>query len=149
MLITIKPLFFQQNFKLRSLNVIVKTAVAGEFAFEALAANDIYNKEIEFYSKIAPKINQALAKLNESGQLIAEPYGVCKANSAILFEDLTTKEYRIASVYRGFNFDEAKTVLKKAATLHAIHAVLPEEHPNIFEHFKYGKLEFRSISKIF
>lgn len=131
----------QQDFKLSTLNIIVKTAVPGEFAFEALAANDIYNKEIEFYSKIAPKINQKLKKLNETDQLVAEPYGVCNANNAILFEDLCSKGYGIASVLRGFNFEEAKIVLKKAATLHAIHAVLQEEDPNIFENFKYGKIE--------
>lgn len=122
-----------------TLNIIIKTAVPGEFAFEALAANDIYNKEIEFYSKIAPKINQALKKLNEPAQLVPEPYGVCNENNAILFEDLCSKGYGILSVHQGLNFEEAKVVLKKAATLHAIHAVLQEQDPNIFENFKYGK----------
>lgn len=104
-----------------------------------MSANNIYTKEIEFYNKIAPKINQALEKLNETNQLIATPYGVCVGNNAILFEDLTSKGYGIASVHRGFNFDQAKTVLRKAATLHAIHAVLQEENSDIFENFKYGK----------
>lgn len=131
--------FILQDFKLSTLNIIIKTAVPGDFAFETLCANDIYSKEIEFYSKIAPKINQALDKLNETDQLIAKPYGVCNANNAILFEDLSSKGYRIASVQRGFNFDEAKIVLKKAAMLHAIHAILKEDDPHIFEHFKYGE----------
>lgn len=81
--------------------------------------------------------------------MIAKAYGVCNANSAILFEDLTSKEYRILSVYRGFNFEEAKIVLEKAATMHAIHAVLQEEQPNIFEHFKYGRIQFSLISHKF
>lgn len=131
------------------MNIIVKTAVSGEFAYEALAANNIYNKEIEFYSKIAPKINLALDKLNEPNQLIAKPYGVCNANNAILFEDLTTHGYRIASVYRGFNFEEAQIVLKKAATLHAIHAVLQQEEPNIFDNFRYGMICLRTKTGVF
>lgn len=104
-----------------------------------MSANDIYNKEIEFYTKIAPKVNQTLERLNETDQLIPEPYGVCIENNAILFEDLSSKGYSIASVHRGFNFDEAKIVLKKAATLHSVHAVLQQEDPNIFENFKYGE----------
>ena len=102
-------------------------------------ATGFYRKEIEFYSKIAPKINEKLKKLNEVDQFVAEPYGVCSANDAILFEDLSLKGYRIASVHRGFNLEEARLVLKKAALLHAVHAVLQEEYPNIFENFKYGK----------
>lgn len=130
----------QQDFKLSTLNIIIKSVVPGEFAFEALTANDVYDKEIEFYNNIAPKIKQALKKLNETSQLVAEPYGVCNANNAILFEDLSVKGYSIASVQRGFNFEEAKVVLRKAAMLHAIHAVLQEEDPNIFANFKYGKI---------
>lgn len=130
---------FPQDSNLSNLNIIVKTAVAGEFAFEALSANDIYNKEIEFYNKIGPKIDEKLAKLNIKSELLPKSYGVCRANDAILFEDLKTKDYCISSIVRGFNFDEAKTVLKKAATFHAINAVLQEEEPDIFENFKYGK----------
>lgn len=66
-----------------------------------------------------------------------------ETDDAILFEDLTLKGYRIASVHRGFNLEEAKLVLKKAALLHAVHAVLQEEYPNIFENFKYGKINQR------
>lgn len=118
--------------------MIVKTAVTGELALETLCANNIYNKEIEFYTNIAPKINQELAKLNDDSQLIASPYGVCNTNRAIIFEDLSTKEYGISSVCRGFNFDEATFVLKKAAIFHAVNAVLQENQPDIFEHFKHG-----------
>lgn len=128
------------------MNIIIKTAVAGEFAFETLSAHDIYNKEIEFYSKIAPKIDEALRKLDITGQLFAKSYGVCKTNTAILFEDLKAKDYCISSIIRGFNFDEAKAVLKKAATFHAINAVLQEENPGIFENFKYGKFSSRFYS---
>lgn len=112
--------------------------MTGEFGLKAMSANDVYDKEIEFYNNIAPKINQTVAKLNGNTQLIAMPYGVCNTNNAMLFEDLTSKSYGIASVLRGFNFVEAKIVLEKAATLHAIHAVLQETHPSIFENFKYG-----------
>lgn len=98
---------------------------------------------MEFYDKIAPKINEKLKQLNETAQLVAEPYGVCRVNNAILFEDLKSKGYGIASIHRGLSFEETKIVLKKTALLHAINAVLQEEDPNIFENFKYGKIERR------
>lgn len=123
------------------LSMVIKSAVTGEVAFEAMSENNVYHKEIEFYNNIAPKILQALTHLNEPRRLIAKPYGVCNLNSAILFEDLTLSAYRISSVYRGFNFDEAKLVLEKAATFHAINAVLQEQHPNIFDQFPYGESE--------
>lgn len=97
-------------------------------------------KEIELYHKIGPKINAALRKLNQTGQLIAEVYGVCHENSAILFEDLKANEYCLYSHSRGFHFDEAKIVLKKVAAFHAIAAVLQQEQPDIFEKFTAGKV---------
>lgn len=123
-----------------NLDIIVKAAVAGELALKFMTASDVYNKEIEFYNKIAPKINNTLRKWNESSQLLAESYGVSKEHGTIVFEDLKTKNYCISSIFRGFNFDEAKAVLEKAATFHAINAVMQEEEPDIFENFKYGKV---------
>lgn len=117
----------------------MKTALSGDFAFDVLSACDVYNKEIEFYDKIAPKIIAKYQQLNGTDQLLPDIFGVCKVNKAMVFEDLSIKNYRLASVQRGFNLIEAKMVLKKAAALHAINAVLQEEQPNIFENFKHGR----------
>lgn len=121
-----------------SLSVIVKSALTGEAAVGPLKAFNVYKKEIEFYGKIAPKIKQLLAKLNESDQLLADSYGVYNTNDVMLFEDLKVKSYRTSSIHRGFNFNEAKFVLKKAAAFHATNAVLQQQHPNIFELFNFG-----------
>lgn len=120
------------------MNIVIKSAVSGDIALKAMLENDIYNKEITFYKCIAPKITEMLARLHEASQLIAMPYGVCRTNNAILFEDLSVKNYRIGSIYRGFDFDEAVIVLKKAATFHACNAKLHELSPNIFDNFKNG-----------
>lgn len=118
------------------MKIIIKTAISGEFGSQSF---ELTKKEIELYHKIGPKINAALRKLNETGQLIAEVYGVCHENSAILFEDLKANEYCLYSQSRGFNFDEAKIVMKKVAEFHAITAVLQQEQPNIFENFTTGR----------
>lgn len=104
--------------------------------------NDVYEKEIIFYKSIAPKINEMLARLEETSQLIAMPYGVSHANDAILFEDLSAKGYRIASIYRGYDFNETALVLKQVATFHACNAKIQELSPNLFENFKYGKFDW-------
>lgn len=41
-----------------------------------------------------------MKKMNEMVQFVAEPHGVFNANDAILFEDLSFKGYRTASVHR-------------------------------------------------
>lgn len=120
------------------LGVILKIPVSNETAFAVLAANNVYKKEIEFYNQIVPKINAALEQLNETKELFAKSFGSCLINDALLLEDLTVKSYCISSVYRGFNFDEAKIVLKKLASFHAINAVLQQNQPDIFENFKHG-----------
>lgn len=121
-----------------NLSLILKIPVSDEKALAALSANNVYEKEIEFYGKIAPKINATLAQIQETKQLIANSYGACPVNDALLLEDLAIKSYCTPSVYRGFNFEEAKIVLKKLASFHAINAVLQQNQPNIFENFKYG-----------
>lgn len=121
-----------------SLSVIVKSALTGEAAVGSLKAFNVYKKEIEFYGEIAPKIKQLLTKLNETDQLIADSYGVCSTNDVMIFEDLKVKSYRTSSIHRGFDFDEAKIVLKKAAAFHAINAILQQQQPNIFELFNFG-----------
>lgn len=121
------------------MNIVIKTSVSGDFAREALLSHDIYNKEITFYKCIAPKIEEMLARLHDANQLIAMPYGVCRTNNAILFEDLSVKGYCIESIHRGFGFDEAVIVLKKAATFHACNAKIHEITPTIFDNYRHGK----------
>lgn len=77
--------------------------------------------------------------LNESDQHIAESYGVCTENDAILIEDSSVRGYGIASAIHGLNFDEATLVMEQIAKLHAIHAVLQEKNPKEFENFNYDK----------
>lgn len=108
-------------------------------AFECLSSHNVFNKEIEFYGKIVPKIKTLLNQLNEPNELIADTFGVCTINKVMLFDDLTPKGYGMASIQQGFNLSEAKFILKKLATFHGICAVLQEQQPNIFENYKHGE----------
>lgn len=114
-------------------------ALQGDFAFDVLSSCNVYEKEIEFYEKIAPAIRQTLNESNVIEQLLVETFGISSANSAMLFEDLITKGYQLAPVKPGFNMAEAQIVLSKVATFHAACAVLEEKQPNIFANFNRGK----------
>lgn len=129
----------QESTEPKTLSIIVKTALSGDFAFDALSACNVYNKEIEFYGRIAPQIIAKYRQLNEPNQLLPDTYGVCDVNKAILFEDLSVLGYRLSTVQRGFNMPETKFILRKAAAMHAINAVLQQERPDIFKNFKHGK----------
>lgn len=101
-------------------------------------AHNVYDKEIEFYGKIVPRINHLLGKLNDSDDLVAETIGVCDVSKAMLFEDLTAKDYRMAAIQNGFSVAEAKIILRKLAKFHACCSVLQATQPEIFANYKYG-----------
>ncbi|XP_055301832.1 uncharacterized protein LOC129568210 [Sitodiplosis mosellana] len=121
------------------ISLIVKQAASDEWSLSAYEKFDFFNKEVEFYTDVAPKINQKLSDLGES-ELFAELIGVCKSKSIMILEDLAAKGYRVLPAKEGFNFEETKAILKRIAIFHAACAVLQEENPDIFANFKYGHL---------
>lgn len=90
---------------------------------------------MEFYDKIVPGL---LKKLNRSNGLVPEIFGICKEKTMMLIDDLKQKGYRLSPTKSGLNMAEAKGVLQKLATFHAICAVLRENQVDIFANFKYG-----------
>lgn len=129
--------YFQQ---LSTQSLILKTALTDGVALESLLAHNVYDKEIEFYNKIVPQINQLLSKLNQSNKLVPEIFGICKEKSMMLIDDLYQKGYRLAPIQSGLNMAEAKAVLKELAVFHAICAVLQENQADIFANFKHGNI---------
>lgn len=120
---------------------MVKEAITDEAALSILQQYDVYNKEIEFYDKISPKIAKKLRDLGEP-KLLAECFGVCKERQIMILENLAIQGYGIVHVLPGFNIHEAKVILKKLASFHAVCAVLQEEQSDIFENFKNGSFHF-------
>lgn len=119
--------------------MIIKEGVSNETLLNAFDQYDVYANEMEFYGKIVPKFNQKLMELGES-ELVAEPFGVCAEKNILILEDLSTKGYQPRSPAQGLNEYETKAVLRRAATFHAIGAVLQEEQPDIFGNFKRGNI---------
>lgn len=118
---------------------MIKVAIADEVALNALQQYNVYNKEIEFYSRVSGKIAQKLREIGEP-QLLPEYFGVCNEKQIMILENLAFKGYGIVPVLPGFNIHEAKAILKRLATFHATCAVLQQDQPNIFSIFKNGRL---------
>lgn len=101
---------------------------------------DAYRKEIRFYSEIAPKINEKLTELNER-EMVPLALATCESQNILILEDLSVKGYRTVPGTNGYNFAEAKAIVKRIAQFHAISAVLNEEQPNIYANFQQGSLK--------
>lgn len=108
------------------MSVIVKTSLQGDFAFDTLSAMNVYEKEIEFYDKIAPLIRKTLHDASISEQLLAETYGVNTTNNAMLFEDLLVKGYRLVPI-------------KQGKRIHKNLCLKPRKRPR-FSHFLFFKV---------
>lgn len=131
------------------MDLIIKESISNEFVLNAFRQCDVYRKEMEFYEKIVPKFNEKLKELGET-ELMAEPFGICTERNILILEDLSTKGYQARSPLHGFDMHEAKAVLKRVATFHAIGAVLQEQQSDIFGNFKLGMFEsFFFAAKLF
>lgn len=121
------------------MHLIVKEAISDEISLEAFLQFNAYDKEIEFYDEIVPKINEKLQFLGEP-KLFPESFGSCKSKNVLILEDLSVKGYEVQPSTQGFDIFQTKFILKKIALFHAACAVLKEERPDIFANFKYGLL---------
>lgn len=109
---------------------------------------DVYDKEMEMYEKILPQLKTMLRDIADSDeQIFANTIHVSQAHSAILFEDLAAKDYRIRQSKEGFTSSQAKMILSKLAKFHALCATLQNKQPNVFANFKHGKR--KTIEKLF
>ncbi len=97
----------------------------------------MYEKEVEFYDKIVPKINEKLKELNEL-QLLPECFGVCKTKKIMVIEDLNASGYNIVPGHNECTIFEAKAILKRIAVFNAIGVILCQEQSDIFAKFKSG-----------
>lgn len=120
-------------------SLIVKLALEQMSPASAIIfKNNVYEKEMEMYDKILPRIKTLLHKANYKKKIFANTYLVSKSNQAICFEDLSVKGYRMATSKDGFDIVHTKMILSKLAKFHAAAAVLQELQPNVYKNFQHG-----------
>lgn len=101
---------------------------------------DAYDKELEMYETILPRLTKLLRANNMHEDIFAATIYVSCSKKAIVFEDLSVKGYRMAERNNGMDMTHSRMVLRKLAIFHAANAVLQEQEPQIFENFKHGIL---------
>ncbi|TMW48478.1 hypothetical protein DOY81_006441 [Sarcophaga bullata] len=118
---------------------IIKTSFEGdELAIKAMEPYDIFNREIEIYEKILPKLKLLLKEAGDDEQIFAETMAVDKQKSVLIFEDLNDRDFIMPDRLKGLDMDIAKIVLRKLAKMHACSAVLNERESKSLEKYDCG-----------
>lgn len=103
------------------------------------AQMQFYEKEMEMYDRILPRINSLLNEFNYMKKISARTYFVSTENKVMVFEDLKDSGYQLDTLKNGFDMIHTKLVLSQLAKFHAAAAVLQEKEPDIFQNFEHGK----------
>lgn len=118
---------------------IIKTSFEGdELASKAMEPYDIFNREIEIYEVVLPKLKQLLKEIGDDEQIFAETMTVDREKQALVFEDLNEREFEMPDRLQGLDMDITKIVLRKLAKMHACSAVLNERESGCLEHYDKG-----------
>lgn len=118
---------------------IVKTSFEGdEFACKTMEPYDIFNREIDIYEEVLPKLKALLKEIGDEEQIFAETMTVDRQKSALVFEDLNERDFLMPDRLQGLDMYTTKIVLRKLAKMHACSAVLNEREPHCLEHFDKG-----------
>lgn len=99
----------------------------------------IYDKEMEMYEKILPKMQSLLQQLHDKKKMFAKTIYVNNLNKAVVLEDLSLKGYSVRTGKDGYDIYHIKMILSKLAKFHGMSAVLQKQYPDIFQNFKHGR----------
>ncbi|TMW48479.1 hypothetical protein DOY81_006442 [Sarcophaga bullata] len=108
------------------------------FVAKIMAGYDVYNTEMKMYEKILPQLADILQQVGDTEKLFAKTLKVDFDKSAIIFEDLTVRNYVLADRLKGLDNVHACMVMKKLAKFHAAAAVLNQKLNGELEKFDHG-----------
>lgn len=119
--------------------LIVKTSLDDdELSKELMAPYDIYNREMNIYEEVLPKLNELLKEIGEFEPLFPTAIFVDRKRMAIIFEDLGMANYVMADRIKRLDKDHAHLILRKLAKMHASSAVLNERNSGSLEKYDRG-----------
>ncbi|KAG4075458.1 hypothetical protein HA402_015111 [Bradysia odoriphaga] len=102
----------------RSVTFLVKAAFEDNFIMQILNELNVFDKELEMYQCVLPKLRILLDNAGHRGDLFAGTMYVSFSKKAIVFEDLTQKGYRMPNSVAGLDVVHTKIVLRKLAKFH-------------------------------
>lgn len=120
-------------------NLIVKTEIDDdELTQELMAPYDIYNREMNIYQEVLPKLSDLLTEIGDTEKIFPTAIFVDRERMAIVFEDLSVAGYVMADRVRRLNEEHTHLILRKLAKLHAASAVLNEREKGSLEGYDRG-----------
>lgn len=99
---------------------------------------DAYDKELEMYQYILPRLTKTLKEHRITDDIFATTIYVSYSRKAILFEDLSLKDYRMPARNNGLDMAHTKLLLTNLAIFHAAGAQLRESDSEVFKNFTHG-----------
>ncbi|XP_017848241.1 uncharacterized protein LOC108603712 [Drosophila busckii] len=125
--------------QLEQQNLIVKTAIEDDELTKELTSHyDIFNREMNIYEDILPKLNEILKELNMFEPLFPTTIFIDRQRMAIIFEDLSVQGYVMSDRVKRLDKQHAELVLHKLAKMHAASAILNERNAGSLEKYDRG-----------
>nr|XP_016993660.2 uncharacterized protein LOC108055001 [Drosophila takahashii] len=120
---------------------IVKEALAENIPQAAIFIEyDVYNREMDMYEFVLPKMKELLEEAGLKGKLTADTIVVDREHSTMILEDLAQYNYVNADRVKQLDLEHTKLTLKMLAKFHAASVILRQRHPeliskSLFTHF--------------
>lgn len=130
----------KRNKELQEITFIMKYSYESDpFVAQIMAGYDVYNTEMKMYEEILPQLADILQQVGgDTEKVFAQTLKVDFEKSAIIFEDLTVKNYVLADRLKGLDMIHARMVMQKLAKFHAAGAVLNQKLNGQLEKFDRG-----------
>ncbi|BFF89760.1 uncharacterized protein DMAD_08439 [Drosophila madeirensis] len=118
--------------------IVKSTFESDEFARNAMEPYDIFNREMNIYEEVLPKLKALLHEIGDGEEIFAETMTVDYDRSVLIFEDLSAREFVMPDRLTGLDLKLARLVLRKLAKMHATSAVLNEREDRALESYDRG-----------
>ncbi|KAJ9580968.1 hypothetical protein L9F63_023853 [Diploptera punctata] len=128
-----------------SRSFVIKTLPTTEKMAEMIKESNVFQRESDVISKIAPRVYDILQKASEDRKKTQPFAAKCIYSQLeypdviIVLEDLKEEGFRMAERTEGLDMDHCLLVLRTLAKYHAATAVLYEQDPQLFEN-RSGKI---------
>ncbi|XP_068085297.1 uncharacterized protein [Anabrus simplex] len=120
-------------------SLILKSIPAGTRLEIFIREADLFDTEIEMYTKTLPKMYELLEEKNLSFEPMTAKFIYSNPESdVIMLEDLTASGYKMAKRQNGLDLEHCKMVLKSLATFHAASVAVYSKDPACMESYKEG-----------
>ncbi|KAH8365194.1 hypothetical protein KR084_005776 [Drosophila pseudotakahashii] len=122
----------QSDGLVRKNTFIVKQALGEDVPQAAVFIEyDVYNREMDMYEFVLPKMKELLEEAGLKGKLTADAIVVDREYSTMILEDLAPYNYVNADRVKQLDLAHTKLTLEILAKFHAASVVLRQRHPEL------------------